>query len=232
MPNTGRITLCPFFVKEHNNNLTCEDANRRFESEEMKNRYMDTFCDSEWKCCEWAIASTEAYERGDFMEHKINEIEKENRKLNIKITKLTAEVAAKDEVIEDLKKELEVSQKRISWLSDKYRESQQAILAAEAKEEQAFLEIAELGNICEARVAYVMDKTGMGMILESDFKNWYEKNEFRLIPSIKDEKVMCYSVEVREAKDDEHGTDGSAGEVKKAGRGKTEEAGSESTKPN
>lgn len=211
MPNTGRVQQCPFFVREYKSNITCEDTIRRFDKNK-KEQQMDTYCDTDnWKRCKFAKAIESSYDHGNFKDHRIRVQEKELRKANIAITQLETDNKEKDLYIEDLKKSI--------------RDKKLELGDVQRREEKAFLEIAELGRMVEAKVAYLMWKTGTYVINEQEFKKWYETYEYRLVPLIRDEEVKSYTGEVRRRQED--GTKGSSGEPAETGREETDGTGSD-----
>ena len=54
MPNTGRITICPYYRGHKEQTITCEDCIHFFGKKDIHDRYMDEHCDKDWKSCKWA----------------------------------------------------------------------------------------------------------------------------------------------------------------------------------
>lgn len=227
MPNNGRITVCPFYKNERNNYITCEDTKRRFRYRKTKENYMDNFCDDRWKLCPYAVEMLKAYEKEDQViplgqSQKIKALESENKKVNLMLTKAEKRDKAKSEEIKTLKRKNEVVVKKYAELKDRYDQLRET-------EEKAMQQINEAMQLCEARIAYLLDGTEDKRIDEKKFREWHEHHEFALVPdfeTVDDEmRISGWKLNVREVMED--GTERSATETESTGRAETSEAVSE-----
>ena len=222
MPNNGRITECPFYVNERNNYITCEDAKRRFGSNEAKESHMDTYCDDKWEECSYASAMLEAYKEGEscVVTNKIKALESENRKVNIMLTKAENREAVKDREIKKLVMRNDSLGKRYGKLKELHERLEQT-------QQLAMEQIQSAMDICEARVAYLLSEMPDGKLDEVKFREWHKEHEFCIIPegeATDDEfKITGWVLRARKAGEGD-GTEGLTGESTEAGRSQTEGA--------
>ena len=222
MPNNGRITECPFYVNERNNYITCEDAKRRFGSNEAKESHMDTYCDDKWEECSYASAMLEAYKEGEscVVTNKIKALESENRKVNIMLTKAENREAVKDREIKKLVMRNDSLGKRYGKLKDLHERLEQT-------QQLAMEQIQSAMDICEARVAYLLSERPDGKLDEVKFREWHKEHEYCIIPegeATDDEfKITGWVLRARKAGEGD-GTEGLTTESAEAGRSQTEGA--------
>ena len=86
MANSVHTVICPYYITEFNNCITCEDVRRAFKSHDNKDSWMGMYCDSwDWMRCPYAVDLTEAYyrqEKGDSEALDKNQNEALKKELN------------------------------------------------------------------------------------------------------------------------------------------------------
>lgn len=203
MPNTGRITLCPFYRDEKNMSISCEDTVRTFAFRKKKNEWMDRYCDLEWKACPYAAALLKMYddiEKGDAMaeeRHKYEAIDKELRKVKSMLGKALRRVENRDETIRDLRKKNRILEERYNIIRKDYDEQRKR---AEILNEKLFHALPAY----EARFCYLMELYSDGKFDEMEYNEWSKGKEFRL-EAVKDSggMVIGWKSVVRKAVDDD-----------------------------
>lgn len=188
MPNTGRYTVCPFYLHDRTYSISCEDTPRRFELSSQKEEWMDRYCDLEWESCPYAAALLIAYdmiERGvesALEENRVEAQKKEMHKMSSMVGRLQKKLEEKEKEILELKHELHDQKERCSYLE---------------------LKILTAFQSYEARFAYLMTVFSGGIMSEADFKAWSENKEFVIVGMDRDEEgtPTWWKAEVREVQD-------------------------------
>lgn len=235
MPNTGRITVCPYYRDEKNLSISCEDTFRRFRWPAQKNDWMDKYCDKDWKACEYAQELEKLYDEmgGDDLSNKMLELEhnlrskdKELRKTVSMLGKATKREERKDDRIRELMTQNRALEKVL--LREKAKNQE-----LELKRVKAAKDIEALSDIYEGRIAYLMANFTDGTLNEVDLEKWARSFEYVLIPEATEknadgkEVVTLWRVMTREIEEDAHQSRGSSSEVSQTGGEKAEGAGCE-----
>lgn len=235
MPNTGRITKCPYYRDEKNLSISCEDTFRRFRWPAQKNNWMDKYCDDNWQACEYAKELEGLYDEmgGNEMSNKILELEHENaalkkelRKVSSMLGKATKREERKDDRIREL-----MTQNRA--LEKVMLREKQKCADLKLKLDKAGKDMIALADIYEGRIAYLVANFTDGTLNEEDIRKWAESFEYAMIPEATEkgpdgkEVVVLWRVMTREIEDDAHQSRGSSSEVSQAGGGTAEKTGRE-----
>lgn len=225
MPNTGRITKCPYYRDEKNLSISCEDTFRRFRWPAQKNNWMDKYCDDNWQACEYAKELEGLYDEmgGNEMSNKILELEHENaalkkelRKVSSMLGKATKREERKDDRIREL-----MTQNRA--LEKVMLREKQKCADLKLKLDKAGKDMIALADIYEGRIAYLVANFTDGTLNEEDIRKWAESFEYAMIPEATEkgpdgkEVVVLWRVMTREIEDDAHKSRGSASEDESAG---------------
>lgn len=181
MPNNGRITLCPYYRSEKNLSISCEDTFRQFRWPAQKRKWLDTYCDKNWKECTHAQRLNKLYERAQGgnmdkileLEHQIKTKDAELKKTSAMLGKARKREEAKDAEIRQLKRENRAMQE--VYLREKKRRE-----SLEEKVETGLADCNSLAVFCEARLAYLMDKLGGGKLDEFEAQEWIRSHNFKL----------------------------------------------------
>ena len=221
MPNNGRLTLCPFYRDEKNLSVSCEDTFRRFRWPAQKKRWLDTYCDADWKECPHAKKLMELYEGEDMSEtkrlaHELSAKDKELRKISVMLGKSQKREQEKDEKIRRLQRERNA-------LESLYIKAREQVKELEGKTARLLEEFNGLSEIYEVRFAYLMSKQEGGVLKESDVAKWIAENEFAFTAEefAEDKETGKQTVEtwkVTVRKKDEHKPGRPAGEIEETGR--------------
>lgn len=235
MPNTGRITVCPYYRDEKNLSISCEDTFRRFRWPAQKNDWMDKYCDKDWKACEYAQELEKLYDKmgGDDLsdrilelEHELREKDKELRKVSSMLGKSTKREGIKEEKIRELLTQNRALEKVLLREKAKNKELDLKLL-------KATKDIEALSDIYEGRIAYLMANFTDGYLNEVDLERWANSFEYVLIPEATEENaegkevVVLWRVMTREIEDNAHQPRGSSSEVSQTGGGAAEKTGCE-----
>ncbi|MBE5035695.1 hypothetical protein [Gallibacter intestinalis] len=164
MPNTGRITVCPYYRGHKEQTITCEDCIHFFGKKEIHDRYMDEHCDKDWQTCKWA----KDWEKhlGD-PNHRWNAAMKELKKLIAhqgRQAKKIRKLARQNKVLETI------------LLRDREKL---------ARQDKGLKEYGELFSLMEARVSYMAHIAGVKEIDEAEFKKWCKQYEYAQEPIVK-----------------------------------------------
>lgn len=91
MANTGRRTMCPYYISDSNETISCEDTIHKFGTKGKRRHHNSVYCDTEfWKNCPYAQAMEKLYENLPrdikdaeimLLEHKLASTRKELKKL-------------------------------------------------------------------------------------------------------------------------------------------------------
>jgi predicted RNase H-like nuclease (RuvC/YqgF family) len=220
MPNNGRYTLCPFYRDEKNLSISCEDTFRRFRWKAQKKRWLDGYCDKDWKSCPYAQELEKLYEGEDMSEtkklaHELKAKDRELRKTAAMLGKSEKREQSKDEQIRQLRRERNALEKL-------YIKARQKQIETEKKLDRLRQEFSGLSEIYEVRFAYLMAEFAGGVLKESEVAKWIAENEFALTADEfagdgERKTVETWKVTVRKI---EHEDRGPAGETEAAGRAK------------
>ena len=235
MPNTGRITVCPYYRDEKNLSISCEDTFRRFRWPAQKNDWMDKYCDKDWKACEYAQELEKLYDEmgGDDLSNKMLELQhdlrskdKELRKTVSMLGKATKREERKDDRIRELMTQNRALEKVM--LREKQKCAEQKL-----KLDKAGKDMIALADIYEGRIAYLVANFTDGTLNEEDIRKWAGSFEYAMIPEATEkgpdgkEVVVLWRVITREIEDDAHQSRGSSSEVSQASGGTAEKTGCE-----
>lgn len=169
MPNTGRITVCPYYRGHKEQTITCEDCIHFFGKKEIHDRYMDEHCDKDWQTCKWA----KDWEKhlGD-PNHRWNAAMKELKKLIAhqgRQAKKIRKLARQSKVLETI------------LMRDREKLVQQ---------ENGMKEYAQLFNLMEARTSYIAHMAGIKEIDERAFKKWCTEYRYAQEVIVEDGKFV------------------------------------------
>lgn len=91
MANTGRRTICPYYISDSNETVSCEDTIHRFNTKSKRMNHNKLYCDTEyWRECPYADAMEHVYESLPrdikdaeiaLLEHKLDMTRRELKKL-------------------------------------------------------------------------------------------------------------------------------------------------------
>ena len=196
MPNTGRITVCPFFGGEREKSISCEDAVRRFRFRKSKEDWMDCYCDKDWEKCQYAKKLKEIYEGGgDMSEHKVESLEKELRKISSLLTKCEKIAEARNYAIKELRRKNKV-------LEDRYLAIRKKLNEETINADKFYAELSHVINGYQERMCYILSVFADGKLVEAEFKEWSKGKEFILLTE-RDEKdrLKEWKAVVQEVKD-------------------------------
>lgn len=225
MPNLGYVIQCPYYKSERPLSITCEDTIRTFRKADKKRMQIEKHCADDWKSCQHAKVLQSLYEDEDPTKLYKHYAEARYREM-VKVISVSGKKDRKIEKLEDeiwrYKAQLDVAEKAIA-------RRVQSEKALREKSEAAFKQINTLANMYDQIFAYLLAGSMMKSIDLEAVDAWAKEHEWRLIPEKgDDDHIIAWKVEVRDS-GSEHGSDRSSGEVKKAGRGKTSQRGSEGT---
>lgn len=164
MPNTGRITICPYYRGHKEQTITCEDTIHFFPKKDIHEKFMDEHCDKNWQTCKWAQDIEKHL--GD-PNHRWNAAMKE-------IKKLIAHQGRQAKKIQKLARQSKVLETIL--MRDREKLVQQ---------ENGMKEYAQLFNLTEARVSYIAHVAKVEEIDEAEFKKWCNEYEYAQEPIVK-----------------------------------------------
>lgn len=226
MPNNGRITVCPYYRDEKNLSISCEDTYRRFRWKGQKEKWLDMYCDRDWKNCCFAQELNNLYESMEVgqmdskyleLEHKLKASEKEKRKLSSLLGKAEKREKEKDEEIRNLRK-------RNRILEAFYLKNKTAMEDMHEQKERMQSEISTLVEIYEGRLAYLMANFTGGILDEIAMRKWLEKFEYAIQPeNVMEGAVVAWRVHTRGI-ENERGAGELAAENESTGGAKIESA--------
>lgn len=230
MPNTGHITLCPYYVNEREKTISCEDVGRRFRSKKERMDYMEQYCDKDYMCCKYAQALEKLYEvmeeKGE--DHMLEFFKQRNRAARVELKRTVTQLGRQEaktakmaEEIKELKAEnmalkesIEVIRKKNKEMFGKWQNEKADI---RAKEENLLGEMTLLTKIYEGYVSYLLHQSGELNLYLDEFHDWVDTHDFKL-KMASDKKSF-----IAEVKEKEDGDNRSAAEVSEAGTGETEQ---------
>lgn len=113
-----RYTLCPYYIDENKKTISCEDIIRRFATYRSKNKWMNKYCDKEWKGCPYAQALDVMYQRIDQGADEptarlclqVQSLKAENKKLIALLGRYDVRIDVKDAEIRQLR--IRITQER------------------------------------------------------------------------------------------------------------------------
>ncbi len=225
MPNNGRITLCPYYRDEKNLSISCEDVFRRFRWPAQKKRWLDAYCDKDWRDCPHAKELSGLYEKleedmsdtGKIVleqKHKIAALEKELRKTASMLGRAESREKKKDADIKQLRHEKNVLEQLYIKNKNLYNESRE-------NEKKLTATFNELVGFYEKRFAYLIIRIG-GFLGEAGFKKWAETHVPEIVPRFGEEKeLLGYEARGKEI-DDEHKSGRAAAEAEETGGNENE----------
>ena len=204
MPNSNHYVVCPYFVSEKNESISCEDCFRTFNSRKKKEWWMKNYCDTEWEECPYAGALNQAYEEGEISvdNEKINSLEKELRSMSKKLGREKKKTERQQKRIDDLmlqKKELYA----------KWRKVNEELTEVNMK---IYNQMQQIVQLYEDRMAYLIDTKCDGELREKDVEAWAEGKEFAIVHDYLAEERIWKVLTREENEEDE--TDGLDSEQK------------------
>jgi len=211
--SNGRYTLCPFYVDENKNTVSCEDVCRSFNDMDEKWQWMAMYCDSDWMSCPFAIDLNEAYyrqEKGDSMalqEHEKKALNSEIKSLRIKlglaekkIGRLQKQLDKEKEINKSWVRKSDEDEKKKRMFFDRMREAQEAKLSLE---KHIYDEVQKLEQAFANRIMYLMSITG-STFEEADVKKWCEENKnMLLVGHYSEDGNVTWELKESEAVEDE-----------------------------
>lgn len=245
MPNTGHITICPYYMSERSRAITCEDVFRRFRTKDEKMEYMKKYCDKDWTACRYAIKLQQTHEKMnekgetermlELFKHKSSATRDELKKTTTQLGKMEAKC---ERLINEIKVLRERDEKSVKKIADLHKENNMLLgnieklqkqhrkmflrwrgekTAAENQSKKLLEEFETISLIYEGYVAYLLDRSNKEMSLE-EFHKWTDEHEYKISHDT-DKKMITVTVREKEIED---GDNGSAAEVSKAGDGENE----------
>lgn len=170
MANSVHTVICPYYITEFNNCITCEDVRRSFKSHDNKDSWMGMYCDSwDWMRCPYAVDLTEAYyrqEKGDSEALDKNQNEALKKELN-NLAKRLGRAEKRNERLHQVNERI----------SRKLRKAEHQLDDYQKHEAERYFRMAML---YEDRIAYLIDKYCDGRLAETDVKAWAEGKEYAL----------------------------------------------------
>lgn len=243
MPNTGHITICPYYMSERSKAITCEDVFRRFRTKDEKMDYMKKYCDKDWTECKYAIKLQQTHEKMngkgetermlELFKHKSSATRDELKKTTTQLGKVEAKC---ERLINEIKVLRERDEKSVKKIADLHKENNMLLgnieklqkqhrkmflrwrgekTAAENQSKKLLEEFEAISLIYEGYVAYLLDRSSASMSLE-DFHKWVDEHEYKIEHDTVNRKIVV------EAREKQYGDNGSAAEVPKAGDGENE----------
>ena len=187
MANSVHTVICPYYITEFNNCITCEDVRRSFKSHDNKDSWMGMYCDSwDWMRCPYAVDLTEAYyrqEKGDSEALDKNQNEALKKELN-NLAKRLGRAEKRNERLHQVNERI----------SRKLRKAEHQLDDYQKHEAERYFRMAML---YEDRIAYLIDTYCDGRLAESDVKAWAEGKEYALTFD-KESKDPIWIVKTRE----------------------------------
>lgn len=232
MPNSGHITICPFYISERSKSVTCEDVFRRFKSKKDKRAYMDIYCDDNWQECRYAQKLMELYdeietkgEKDQMLEmfrHKHLATREELKKVASQLGKAEARVDILNQENTELAQKVRYLREKNEELIKKYLDEKKEI---KRREEKIYEEMMEQASIFEGYIAYLLSESKDKKLNVEAAYDWASNHAYTIL-GVHDEKgnkLKEMRVVVSEVK--ENGDNGSAAEVSEAGAGEDEKDG-------
>ena len=187
MANSVHTVICPYYITEFNNCITCEDVRRSFKSHDNKDSWMGMYCDSwDWMRCPYAVDLTEAYyrqEKGDTEALDKNQNEALKKELN-NLAKRLGRAEKRNERLHQVNERI----------SRKLRKAEHQLDDYQKHEAERYFRMAML---YEDRIAYLIDTYCDGRLAEADVKAWAEGKEYALTFD-KESKDPIWIVKTRE----------------------------------
>ena len=187
MANSVHTVICPYYITEFNNCITCEDVRRSFKSHDNKDSWMGMYCDSwDWMRCPYAVDLTEAYyrqEKGDSEALDKNQNEALKKELN-NLAKRLGRAEKRNERLHQVNERI----------SRKLRKAEHQLDDYQKHEAERYFRMAML---YEDRIAYLIDTYCDGRLAEADVKAWAEGKEYALTFD-KESKDPIWIVKTRE----------------------------------
>lgn len=230
MPNTGHITLCPYYVNEREKTISCEDVGRRFRSKKERMDYMNQYCDKDYMQCKYAQALEKLYEvmeeKGE--DHMLEFFKQRNRAARVELKRTVTQLGRQEaktakmaEEIKELKAENMALKESIEVIRKKNKEMfgkwQGERAETKAKEVELFRELQNLTAIYEAYIVYLMHQSGEMKLYLDEFHKWHDDYDY-ILKAEDDNKSF-----IAEVKEKEDGDNRSSGEIPDAGTEKTEQ---------
>lgn len=222
--SNGRYTLCPFYVDENKNTVSCEDVCRSFDDMDEKWQWMAMYCDDDWMRCPFAADLNEAYyrqEKGDVMalqEHEIKALKSENRSLTTKLgmskkkcERLQKQLDKEKEINKSWQRQHEEDEKKKKMFFGYWKRAEAEL---DARSKKAIEELDKLGVIYEQRMCYLIHAFAPGGILsESKVQEWAGDKAFALIHEYDEQEGLIWKVVFEETEDGENDSEGVSGDV-------------------
>ena len=222
--SNGRYTLCPFYVDENKNTVSCEDVCRSFDDMDEKWQWMAMYCDDDWMRCPFAADLNEAYykqEKGDAMalqEHEIKALKSENRSLTTKLgmskkkcERLQKQLDKEKEINKSWQRQHEEDEKKKKMFFGYWKNAEAEL---EARSKKAIEELDKLGVIYEQRMCYLIHTFAPGGIMaESQAQEWAGDKEFALVHEYDEQEGLIWKVVFKETEDGENDSEGISGDV-------------------
>jgi len=207
MPNMG-IQFCPYYLETRSKQIiSCEDAYRRFDTEEERNKWMTEYCNAEegWQDCPYAMDLNDAYQREDggetyaVEEHTISALQRELKGLATRLGRAEKRLASRENEIKELRKK----NKRLEELREQtYRDLRQTQSAQEEMDKAVYRDIQRIAQLYEDRICYLMDTYAGGRLREQDVVEWAEGKEYALTFE-PDKEETIWIVKTRSAEDEQ-----------------------------
>lgn len=193
MANSVHTVICPYYITEFNNCITCEDVRRSYMSHDSKESWMFMYCDSwDWMRCPYAVDLTEAYHRQEKGDGKALE-KNQNEALKKELDNLAKRLGRSEKRNERLHKVNE-------HLSRKMKKAEAQLEDYQKHESERYFRMAML---YEDRIAYLIDTYCDGRLAEADVKAWAEGKEYALTFD-KESEDPIWIVKTREETEADH----------------------------
>lgn len=210
MPNNGRITLCPYYRDEKNLSISCEDTFRRFRWPAQKKKWLDKYCDKDWRLCPHAKELNrlyESYREGDEMGNKIKELQHKNKELERELRKTASMLGKVNKRDEEKSDKITALQKKNRFLEERYMQMSQQVNEAREQEKVICEEIQRWTHFYSGIICFLISEHAGGLVERDVLQEWMKNHDYELKADMeegKDEtgkdftKIVRYRAEVSE----------------------------------
>lgn len=201
MPETHRYVLCPYYVTDKRENISCEDVYRTFKDGRKKYKWMRTYCEASWESCPYAKELNEMYDRIDegedmdkeVIEHKEKAWKKEQRNLSIQLGSAKKRIERQQKKIDEL-------MAKNKELYRKWRDTNNELTNFNMK---VYVQMQQLSQKYEDRMAYLLDTKCNGKMREKDVEEWAKGKEYAIVNDADEDRVWRVIIKEEEEKDEQ-----------------------------
>ena len=199
MAITHHYVLCPYYVTDKKDNISCEDIYRTFRSGQKKYKWMRNYCEASWDECPYAKELNEMYERiekGEDMakeqaEQREKAWKKEHHNLSIQLGSAKKKIERQQSKIDEL-----MAKNRELYL--KWRDTDQELTNVNMK---VYGQLQKMSQLYEDRMAYLIDTKCGGEMKEKDVEAWAKGKEYAIVHEDGEERVWKVIFKEEEKKD-------------------------------